>query len=97
MCAHLSSHRKGCLVLERERWKKLTQHDEQGIKGIFIQKFSKEIDSSLKLLPFPEYKEYILRSVNNMDPGDKEAREGRCFGLSSCSAVLCYKAIGRGP
>eukprot|EP00434_Breviolum_minutum_P022855 symbB.v1.2.020166.t1/scaffold1649.1/size108312/9 len=119
MCAHLSSHRKGCLVLEQERMeaakklfqltdlngdglitpeefalmglnqtkahaeKKLTQHDEQGIKGIFIQKFSKEIDSSLKPVPFPEYKEYILRSVNNMDPGDKEAREGRCFGLSS--------------
>ena len=124
MCAHLSSHRKGCLVLEQERMeaakklfqltdlngdglitpeefalmglnqtkahaeKKLTQHDEQGIKGIFIQKFSKEIDSSLKPVPFAEYKEYILRSVNNMDPGDKEAREGRCFGLSSCSAVL---------
>ena len=68
--------------------KKLTQHDEQGIKGIFIQKFSKEIDSSLKPVPFPEYKEYILRSVNNMDPGDKEAREGRCFCLST--SLLCF-------
>ena len=68
--------------------KKLTQHDEQGIKGIFIQKFSKEIDSSLKPLPFPEYKEYILLSVNNMDPGDKEARDGRCFCLST--SLLCF-------
>ncbi len=43
----------------------------------FTQKFLKEIDSSLRPVPLPEYKEYILRSVNNMDPGDKEAREGR--------------------
>ena len=61
--------------------KKLTQHDEQGIKGIFIQKFSKEIDSSLKPVPFPEYKEYILRSVNNMDPGDKQAQSMILDGL----------------
>eukprot|EP00434_Breviolum_minutum_P007162 symbB.v1.2.006319.t2/scaffold354.1/size221495/14 len=54
--------------------KAMMPHDEQAIKGLFIEKFAEEIDMSLKPMNFRKYKEYICRSVNNMDPGDMEAQ-----------------------
>ena len=48
-------------------------HEEQMIKGFFIQKYAEEIDACLKPVRFPKFKDYIFRSVNSMDPGDMQA------------------------
>lgn len=56
--------------------KTMMPHEEQAIKGLFIEKFAEEIDMSLKPMNFRKYKEYICRSVNNMDPGDMEVLKG---------------------
>ena len=53
--------------------KKLSPEDEQRIKDVFVKKFFNEIDSSFQPVPYGKYKDYILRSVNHMDPGDFQA------------------------
>ena len=47
--------------------------DQQRIKDVFVKKFFNEIDSSFKPVLYGKYKDYILRSVNHMDPGDFQA------------------------
>ena len=54
--------------------KKLSRQDEQSIKDVFVKKFFNEIDSSFQPVPYGKYKDYILRSVNHMDPGDFQAQ-----------------------
>lgn len=53
--------------------KPLTTAEEESVKEVLVQKFSCEIDPDFTPMTYAKYKEYILRSVNNMDPGDMEA------------------------
>ena len=64
--------------------KKLSLQDEQSIKDVFVKKFFNEIDSSFQPVPYGKYKDYILRSVNHMDPGDFQAP------VSQVSIIIHY-------
>ena len=50
----------------------MTLEDEDRVKKIFIQRFQREIDSQLRPVAYPQYKDYLMRFVNSMDPGDLE-------------------------
>ena len=52
------------------REKDMTLQEEQHIKDQFVQKYFREIDPSYRPMTLDEYAEYILWSVNEMDPGD---------------------------
>lgn len=52
--------------------KPMTWKDEERIKNGLVRRF-REIDSSFQAVPYYKYKEYMLRSVGEMHPGDLEA------------------------
>ena len=54
--------------------KRMTLEDEQRVRDVFVQRFRNEIDSSFRPINYAKYQEYILRAVNNMDPGDFQVR-----------------------
>eukprot|EP00438_Fugacium_kawagutii_P034440 Skav216668 [mRNA] locus=scaffold930:108215:109202:- [translate_table: standard] len=54
--------------------KRMSREEEQRIKDVFTERFHRDIDSSFRPVNFDKYRDYILRSVNNMDPGDAEAQ-----------------------
>ena len=51
----------------------MTLKDEDRVQNIFIQRFRREIDAELRPVAYAHYKDYLMRSVNSMDPGDLEA------------------------
>ena len=53
--------------------KPMTLEDEDRVQNIFIQRFRREIDAELRPVAYAHYKDYLMRSVNSMDPGDLEA------------------------
>lgn len=59
--------------------KQLTPGDEQLIKDEFVQKYQRELDSSLRPVTCDEYQEYILRFANRIDPGDFKAGSWQFF------------------
>eukprot|EP00435_Cladocopium_sp_Y103_P049502 s1614_g14.t4 len=54
--------------------KKMTKVEEEQIRQIFVQRFGRDINSSFWPVPYAQYKEYIMWSVNSMDPGDLKAQ-----------------------
>eukprot|EP00438_Fugacium_kawagutii_P035413 Skav222079 [mRNA] locus=scaffold4586:100547:105563:- [translate_table: standard] len=54
--------------------KRMSPAEEQGIKVVFTERFHRDIDSSFRPVSYDKYRDYILRSVNSMDPGDVEAQ-----------------------
>eukprot|EP00438_Fugacium_kawagutii_P017911 Skav201928 [mRNA] locus=scaffold3992:314895:315915:+ [translate_table: standard] len=53
--------------------KRMSPEEEQRLKDVFTERFHRDIDSSFRPVNYDKYRDYILRSVNNMDPGDMEA------------------------
>eukprot|EP00438_Fugacium_kawagutii_P028378 Skav221622 [mRNA] locus=scaffold2664:54783:56353:+ [translate_table: standard] len=53
--------------------KPMTWKDEERIKNGLVRRF-REIDSNFQAVPYYKYKEYMLRSVGEMHPGDLEAQ-----------------------
>lgn len=53
--------------------KPMTLEEENRVKNIFIQRFQREVKADLQPVAYPEYKAYLMRFVNSMDPGDLEA------------------------
>jgi hypothetical protein len=51
----------------------MTLEEEDRVKNIFIQRFQREAKADLQPVAYPEYKAYLMRFVNSMDPGDLEA------------------------
>mmetsp|Transcript_13539 Transcript_13539/g.16268 ORF Transcript_13539/g.16268 Transcript_13539/m.16268 type:complete len:177 (-) Transcript_13539:174-704(-) len=54
--------------------KKMSPEEEQRIKYMLAERFHRDIDSSFRPVNYDTYRDYILRSVNTMDPGDVEAQ-----------------------
>eukprot|EP00438_Fugacium_kawagutii_P032847 Skav216106 [mRNA] locus=scaffold1946:38554:39072:+ [translate_table: standard] len=54
--------------------KKMTPEEEQRIRDVFTERFQRDMDSSFRPVNYDKYRDYILRSVNTMDPGDVEAQ-----------------------
>ena len=51
----------------------MTLEEEDRVKKIFIQRFEREVNAKLQPVAYPQYKAYLMRFVNSMDPGDLEA------------------------
>ena len=49
------------------------QEDLESIKDAFVQKFFREIDSKFQPVPYYKYKHYLLRTVEQIHPGDMQA------------------------
>lgn len=62
---------KSLLLAHQE--KPMTLEEENRVKNIFIQRFQREVKADLQPVAYPEYKAYLMRFVNSMDPRDLEA------------------------
>lgn len=51
----------------------MTKEEEDQVRQIFVQRFGRDINSSFRPVPYAQYKEYLIWSVNSMDPGDLKA------------------------
>eukprot|EP00435_Cladocopium_sp_Y103_P019838 s1396_g4.t2 len=51
-----------------------TRHEEERVKEAFVQRFAHEIDASFQAAPYYKYKEYLLRCVDQLHPGDIKAQ-----------------------
>eukprot|EP00438_Fugacium_kawagutii_P003525 Skav200670 [mRNA] locus=scaffold1967:57134:57667:+ [translate_table: standard] len=54
--------------------KDISLKEEQCIKDVFTERFHRDIDASFQPVNCDKYRDYILRSVNSMDPRDVEAQ-----------------------
>eukprot|EP00438_Fugacium_kawagutii_P035154 Skav230708 [mRNA] locus=scaffold715:453:977:+ [translate_table: standard] len=54
--------------------KAMSPEEEEHIKDVFTERFQRDIDSCFRPVNYDKYRDYLLRSVNNMDPGDVEAQ-----------------------
>ena len=59
--------------------KKMTKEEEDQVRQIFVQRFGRDINSSFRPVPYAQYKEYLIWSVNSMDPGDLKADVDRMW------------------
>ena len=53
--------------------RRMNRQEEESIKDAFVQKFFKEIDSKFQPVPYYKYKHYLLRTVEQIHPGDMQA------------------------
>eukprot|EP00438_Fugacium_kawagutii_P033534 Skav202628 [mRNA] locus=scaffold2813:97041:98679:- [translate_table: standard] len=73
--------------------KRMSPAEEQRIKDTFAERFQRDIDSSFRPVNYDKYRDYILRSVNNMDPGDVEAQSMIFDGLL-VEATIARQMVG---
>ena len=63
--------------------KPMTLEEEEWVRNIFIQRFERDINAQLQPVAYPDYKDYLVRFVNSMEPGDLEARR-------FCTVTWCF-------
>mmetsp|Transcript_23423 Transcript_23423/g.50972 ORF Transcript_23423/g.50972 Transcript_23423/m.50972 type:complete len:176 (+) Transcript_23423:65-592(+) len=64
----------GLLQTKVHSEKKMTKEEDDQVRQIFVQRFGRDINSSFRPVPYAQYKEYLMWSVNSMDPGDLKAQ-----------------------
>eukprot|EP00435_Cladocopium_sp_Y103_P047251 s841_g13.t2 len=53
--------------------KPMTLEEEEWVRNIFIQRFQQDINANLQPVAYADYRDYLVKFVNSMDPGDLEA------------------------
>eukprot|EP00438_Fugacium_kawagutii_P003131 Skav207106 [mRNA] locus=scaffold156:53127:53462:- [translate_table: standard] len=77
--------------------KRMSPAEEQRIKDMFAERFQRDIDSSFRPVNYDKYRDYMLRSVNNMDPGDVEAQSMIFDGLLVEATIARQIALAVDP